>query len=480
MWPPPIESLLRAPCRSLRRLRDDQRGSISILSVFAALALTMLLGMVMNVGRQVDGKVRLQNAADAVAVSGGVMVARELNALAFSNHLLCEVFALTAILREADPNYPEGRNSDRYIPSILAAWNKVGEMLQTSGFPKFVTLGQAIVQKVPLEQELVRAFSDWMAAASPRVRPVLEEILRAETIPAYQRTVRLVYPDLARMAAEDVAERASDPAGGRGTIVGCLWRGGSGEPVDSANPQWHELLVDPLLDPAPDRATLFSQAIQQRNARADQLRRLWNDRLLTFFDRRAQLCQYANLWRSFTCAQLQKLLAEYPDRNVPFVLRGWEEGVLRAEDYLDGYFTFVGVTYWRKLPDLASSLFQNRTEGDALAFAQVRVFLPKARLVWLPPASWSREPVGGLPGVDIQLPGEDPGTGDGIGWHIGREGVHQEWDLFNQNWTAQLVPASVAALEAILQTPPPSSAFVQQNLRLPNLAGSDLRRLNTH
>ena len=69
---------------------------MSIVSVFAVMFLVMLLGMVMNVGRQVDGKIRMQNAADAAAYSGGVVLARGMNTLAFTNHLLCDVFAVTA------------------------------------------------------------------------------------------------------------------------------------------------------------------------------------------------------------------------------------------------------------------------------------------------------------------------------------------------------------------------------------------------
>ena len=49
-----------APLRVLRRLHRDERGSISIVSVFAVLFLAMLLGMVMNVGRHVDGKIRIR------------------------------------------------------------------------------------------------------------------------------------------------------------------------------------------------------------------------------------------------------------------------------------------------------------------------------------------------------------------------------------------------------------------------------------
>src|SRR4030042_6819922 len=92
-----------------QRLHRDERGVISILTVFAVLILTVLLGMVMNVGRQIDGKIRMQNAADATAYSGAVILARGMTTLAFTNHLLCDVFALTAFMREA-----HDRHSDKY------------------------------------------------------------------------------------------------------------------------------------------------------------------------------------------------------------------------------------------------------------------------------------------------------------------------------------------------------------------------------
>ena len=131
-------------------MHADERGSMSIVSVFAVLFLAMLLGMVMNVGRHVDGKLRMQNAADAAAYSGGVVLARGMNTLAFTNNLLCDVFAVTAFLREA-----RDQNSASYTPKILAAWSKVAPVFSSSGFPKFTALGSAIQQKVPLEQQMV-------------------------------------------------------------------------------------------------------------------------------------------------------------------------------------------------------------------------------------------------------------------------------------------------------------------------------------
>src|SRR5262245_12855299 len=118
--------------QNLKNLHRDQSGSISLATVFALLLLTMLLGMVINDGRQVDNKIKLQNAADAATYSGGVVLARGMNSLAFSNHMLCEVFALTAFMREA-----RDRHAEPLVPQILAAWNTIGPVLARSGFEKF-------------------------------------------------------------------------------------------------------------------------------------------------------------------------------------------------------------------------------------------------------------------------------------------------------------------------------------------------------
>ena len=89
------------------------------MSVFALMLLTMLLGMVMNVGRQVDGKIRMQNSADAAAYSGGVVLARGMNTLSFTNHLLCDVFAMTAFLRDVtELEALRGRLQERVLTAL--------------------------------------------------------------------------------------------------------------------------------------------------------------------------------------------------------------------------------------------------------------------------------------------------------------------------------------------------------------------------
>jgi len=477
------------------RLHRSEHGTISILTVFAVLLLAMLLGMVMNVGHHVDGKIRVQNAADATAYSGAVVVARGLNTLAFTNHLLSDVFALTAFMREA-----RDRNSEQYVPSILAAWNKLGPVFAGSGFPKFERLGAAIPMKTPMEQELVRSFSEWGAAASEQILPLLEEILRQEMIPQFQRAVVQVYPDIAQMAANEVARRNGEPSRGRGTMVGVLWRsdampvGGPNEAVMGTLP-----VVDPAADCAcADGGRYLNTAKAQRKRLAESYLRQWNDQALLIFDREAKMCQFGSLWREFTCGYLKKLLEEeYPRSNLPHVLaREWTDPrffdldwveLPEIRDHLERHFTFLGVVYWHREPDFFPVLFRNPTDCDAVAYAEVRVFIPHPRLEYQridPHGGPGDIDLGGIPGDFPTLPPDTPAVppdpNQPAVWTVGRQPVPTDWTLVNQNWTAQLVPVTMASLPTILQTAPPVSGF---DFRLPNLGGlsaEEIQQISIH
>jgi len=497
-----------------RRLHRDTDGTISILSVFAVLLLTILLGMVMNVGRHVDGKIRMQNAADAAAYSGGVVLARGMNTLAFTNHLLSDVFALTAFMREAKYG-----NSAEFTDRILAAWSPVGAVLTTSGLPKFDALGRAIIRKIPLEQDLVDTYSEWSRAVSARVLPVLEEILADELIPKYQRAVAATFPDMAQAVVLEIAARHGRSDYRRGRMLGALWRT-SGVPVGGGFELESPSLdvVDPVLGTGPNMDYYRDTAIAQRERLARRYLDHWNRQSLSMFDHEAKMCQFGALWRSFTCGYLKELLEdEYPDVNLPFVIRGpGSEGVAaycrargrssggacgckdppadEAETdpnaYLNEHFTFVAVVYWDKLPEMMPGLFRSPIEADPQAYAELRVFVPTARLVWQhvgPGCAGGGIPVGGVPGDYPDLGGGgEPAPGDdaGVGyWTVGRQRVSTEWTLLNQHWTCQLVPCTQRALPVILSTPPPLPEFLQEDIVYPELYdvdGEEIGRISSH
>jgi len=470
-------------------LHHDQRGTISIVAVFSVLALTMLMGMVLNVGRQVDGKIRMQNSADAAAYSGGVVLARGMNTLVFTNHLLCDVFAVTAFMREA-----RDQNSASYVPNILAAWSKIGPVFGQSGWPKFQALGQAIVQEVPLQQAMVTSYSQWAAAASQQILPLMEEILAGELIPQYQRAVVVAFPDIAQAAAMAVAQQDGQPQFGRGPMMAAMWRS-SGQLVggDSSDASTRTLpVVDPELDALPDQDSYVTLARQQREQLASKYLNDWNNQAMLGFDSQAKMSQFGALWRSFTCGYLHKLLdEEYPDKNLLMELVAPpSDQTTGINSYLEQYYIFQGVTYWKKLPEMMPRIFNNPTENTALAYAEVHLFIPRQRLVWQNIAQSSGgpspTPLGGVPGDFVDLPATDSGSGGGSGsgqWVVGREGVPTSWDLLTQRWTCQLAPATQPALAAILQTPPSLPSFSGENITMPNLgnlSGDDIQRISPH
>ena len=454
------------------------------------LILVILLGMVMNVGRQVDGKIRMQNAADSAAYGGGLVIARGLNTLVFTNHLMSEVLALTAILREAN-----ARNSEQYVPSILAAWDGIAPVLGQSMFPKFQELALAIPVKTQREAQMVEAYGDWMAAVAPNVLPLMEAILQQEAIPQFQRSVVELYPGLAQLAAGELAEREGTRSPGRGTMVGVLWRT-SGRPVGGDEEHLDPSL--PVIDPSIDLG-YQAKALYIRNTLARHYLHEWNNALLRGFDRYGKMSQFANLWRGFTCGYLEELIQRYTTQNLPMLLRDEPDDTIyqpNSNAYLDEYFTFIGVVYWGRLPEMAPLALNNPitdTDGesaDAMAFAQVRVFIPRCRLMyWLDNPTGRNESIDGVPGEIVQisarggLGGEVNGTSQSV-WRVRREpGASEEWSLFNQRWTAQLVPTTTENLAMVLQTEPWVPEFVDQGLRLPNLRGmstSDIARINTH
>lgn len=499
------------------RIHRCQGGAMSILSVFTVLFLTMLLGMVMNVGRQVDSKVRMQNAADAVAYSGGAAIARGMSALAFSNHFLCDVFALTAYCREAQDHH-----SDKYASDILDKWEEVAKKfagvvypVQPPGLPSTRTLEQAIRDQVSDERELVARWSEFLNAFSVIALPVLEQILQQEMVPNYQRTLLQAWPSVAQMTAMEVAKRegstsgqsSNDPHSKRGYLMGALWRT-NGTVVGGDS--WTLPAVDPTSD-----VSVSSQAKNDRLHLSHHYLDVYNNaNFCNFFDGYAPLSQFNNLWRCYTCWQLEKLLDEYPDSNLPHVIRSDGSLMVDANSFLEEDFTFVGVAYWKRVPDYVSGLFQNPLDADSVAYAEVRVFVPKSLLYWQP--HWFPRPgggggnkfrAGGMGGQTISW-GSDTGGGEstppdwwtverlGTGWTGGRErkgwsGNYNykikcgstDWSLLNQNWSAQIVAAASPNVASIIQSTPSLPDFSGASFDLPrlgNLSTNELQRISPH
>jgi len=477
----------------VRSLHRNEQGTISILSVFVMLIFTTLLMMLFNVARQYDDKVRMQNAADAAAYSGGSVLARGMNAIVFSNHLEADVIAVTAFLREA-----KERNAEKYVPEILAKWLEMSNRFSGSPFPKFPPLGPAIAAKVPLEQQFVTAWSEMAAAAADNALPVFEHILGTpETmdpqandhlIPQFQRAVLQTTATLAADVTLEVALRhglrqqdlqnvsgqvrnnSSSGAGTRGPQVGALWRL-SVEPVgwaDESDPLTRTL---PVVDPDKYNGDYYrlpnaDAYLQEARRRRLQMTLSYLDdwvrdrdprRGLGFADEEARMSQFMGLFRSAACAQLDKLLnQEYPGTNVPMILRNFDQ-----PPDLESSYMYVAVVYRRHVESHAPKFFQNPLDSvaDAQTFAQVTIFIPQRRHVYR----------NGAWGYWVYPQNAPPY------WVDYYESGRPPWNTFYQNWTAKLVPATARRLPEILQANPggPVAGY-----RMPPLGGATMRDLN--
>ncbi|MFO0868782.1 MAG: pilus assembly protein TadG-related protein [Pirellulales bacterium] len=479
----------------LRGLHGDQRGSISIASVFALLLLVMLLGLVMNSSREVDRKVRLQNAADSLTWSSGLVMARSMNTLAFTNHLLADTFALTAFMREA-----RDQNAASYTQEILDNWERIGPFLATSEYPPFARLGQAIQQKVPGERAMVQSFSEWAAAASEMILPVLEEILATEAIPQYQRALAAATPGLVQQTAAEIARRHGQAWPRTAQLYGVVWRT-MVDPVAGMSETNRRSL--PAVDPSPYtsdsggspslQADYFRASVDQRRNLANRYLADWNNESLLAFDRFGKMSQFANLWRIFTCGYLRQLLeVEYPDRNLLFQIRSRAESPGSQNDYLEGEFMFVGVIYEHQPASLVPGVFRNPAAFDRQAFAQVELFVPRRRLIRVRPGQYANpqgQSIGGVPGGMIILPPDPappppPPTGEPPDWIVVRQarGWHPDsWNLLTQNWAVQLVPATTQLLPQILSAPPyVNNVAAGQIPNWTSLSTSDFGNLTHH
>lgn len=506
----------------LTNLHSDERGTVSIMTVFALFMFTILLVKVVNVGRHVDDKVRMQNAADGAAWSGGVVLARGMNTLAFTNHLEAEVFALAAYMRTASMTDDNGELLLKNLtPQLLAKWDEVGGVFEreggNSGYQKFQRLGRAIQQKVPLERDVVATFSDMSAKHAEMTLPVLEYILHAGEhntaaqgpnqnigvpvqvpdggiIPRFQRELVLSTPRMANLAGDEIARRYGEPGerlrANQVPLQGRMWRtdGVCFVITDENDPRTRTL---PAIDPSPSGSdgppsmSYYDTARRQRERLAKWYLELWiRDWMGPYFSYArggprqrnrpgrdtAKMSQFINIWRGFACGHLAVLLdIEYREINLPFIIRNPNDTDSPGQDPMERDYQFVAVAYGTHIDEMFPGLFKNRLSrdpgSDAMTFAQVTIFLPKNRHLCCP---WATPYVVTLP---------DGSTA--IRWRNHREGQPQDWSLFNQNWQCKLMPATATGLPLILSQAPPDL----QTFRPPRLNGvtvDDIRRLNRH
>jgi hypothetical protein len=470
------------------KLHRDESGTISIMTVFCMLFFTFLLLMLANIAKHVDDKVKMQNAVDASTYSGGVVLARGMNAIAYSNHLLCDVFAMTSMLREG-----RDRNAEKVVPSVLQAWTEYAPRFSNTQFHKFPPVGPLIQQMIPVEQEAVTAYSELLFAASNTSLATFEYILSQRLIPKYQRDLLINIPQLSQQVTMEIAMRhgltdsklsklsgqvrdgsvAGDSK--RGHLIGLLWRTEDIMPVGEVSESDPDTRTIPMVDADPS-GTDFNQytAAPILLVKAQALREMWgrNYRLdwiedkMELFDKTSKLSRYADFWRIATCGQMQILFAEYPTSNLPMMLRldvsgDYQNGIEPTGDPL----VFVGVNYRKHTTELGPGMFTNQANrtSDAQTFAQIELFLPRDRYRCCP---WTENFFDGRGDFDYEV--------------VHGDGFPQNYDSFSQNWQVRLMPATSPKVSQIISANKSQYLTGLRPTYASNLSPTYFESLNTH
>ncbi len=489
----------RGAARWAAGLHRDQRGTISIASVFALIMLTMLLGMVMNSVRQVNEKVQMQNAADAATYAGGVVITRNMNTMAFTNHLLSDVFALTAFLRES-----YYRNAESFTPETLDHWDRIAPHLAKAPYQPFAELGIAIPGKTELEGDrdleasagdMVSTWGDWHYAVAEPILPVMEAILVEEMIPNFQTALAENSGYLAQAATDEIARRHGESWPQDAELRGVLWTN-SGVPVVES-----EYWILPVSHPL-ESDIHFTRARDQRQELAREYLSRWNDdnggrgdsndhqKKLMRFDRHGRMSQFGNLWRIFTRGYLKKLLEEeYPDTNLPFQIHETPYDMGDVNTAVEFDYMFVGVVYQEGMNEAMTSVFKTPIETNRQAYAQIYVFIPRRRIIFHENIHVTVDR-GGLTRQDwhesrgwVEMPPDSGNWVEVRNWRtvgLNREWYPDRWNLLSQNWTMQLTPATSSALPEILSTAPDIDGFEVQAPDYSGLSVEDIYWLSNH
>ena len=114
----------RTTDRPLARFHDDESGKVSLLASIMMLALVALAGLIGNTGHAAKEKLETQNAADSIAYSSSLWMARGMNALTATNHLLGEATAISVVHEalggpELDLRITQNTNENRSLDSII-------------------------------------------------------------------------------------------------------------------------------------------------------------------------------------------------------------------------------------------------------------------------------------------------------------------------------------------------------------------------
>lgn len=132
--------------------RADRHGKITLVTIMAILGMVVLAGFVGNAGHVVTTKVYTQNGADAVAFSSAQWMARGMNSVTATNHLLGEVTGLVVVIEAlGGPEADLGMEDYPVQPKTIDQVNRtLASTAPINGLPVYGVQGLR-----PIDQRLI-------------------------------------------------------------------------------------------------------------------------------------------------------------------------------------------------------------------------------------------------------------------------------------------------------------------------------------
>ena len=118
----------------------DESGKISLLASMLMLVLIALAGLIGNTGHVAKEKLEAQNAADSIAYSSSLWMARGMNSVTATNHMLGEATAMSAVHEafggpELDLSIKRNTTENQTLNSIIKGLSKTAPVIPSAYSP---------------------------------------------------------------------------------------------------------------------------------------------------------------------------------------------------------------------------------------------------------------------------------------------------------------------------------------------------------
>lgn len=125
----------------MRFVLANEDGKLTMVTLITILFMLLIIGFVCNVGVAIKRKMELQNAADAAAYSTSLWMARGMNAITATNHMLGEATALMTIIDAFGGKLLESGETSPVINESQEKCQEIRTLIQLEGTPASVSAG---------------------------------------------------------------------------------------------------------------------------------------------------------------------------------------------------------------------------------------------------------------------------------------------------------------------------------------------------